>query len=224
MPRRRIFLRCAERRDVPNRCGAHARPDRRNRRARCAVDRAIAAANTLAALPPATFAMTKRQLRLDAANRMAPRRPLRRRWRRNLDRAGDAGAYHGLRGEDVQESLGRDCNVGFPADSDRSRHRFCPASAPNAVRLRACPTAAQGRRSNSKCRHAAGLNNLRRAHPMNWNLMDRRHVDAAEGDPNVRSNAQQSSHLEPSSYREFGRGQPRCLVRLFQAACRSRTG
>ena len=34
------------------------------------MDRALAAANTLSALPPATFAMTKQQLRLDAANRM----------------------------------------------------------------------------------------------------------------------------------------------------------
>jgi enoyl-CoA hydratase len=35
------------------------------------LDRAVAAAETLAALPPATFAMTKRQIRHDAVDRMA---------------------------------------------------------------------------------------------------------------------------------------------------------
>ena len=71
------------------------------------LDRAIAAAQTLAALSPAAFAQTKRQIRQPALERMATATvgAHRRRGHGDLDRAGDARAHPRITSRDVQEGL-----------------------------------------------------------------------------------------------------------------------
>jgi enoyl-CoA hydratase len=73
------------------------------------MDRALAEANALGALPPATFALTKTQIRQPLARPDGKgRRPRRCARRADMDVTRRACACPGLRREDVEEKLARD--------------------------------------------------------------------------------------------------------------------